>query len=383
MRADYLIRGGRVIDPARHIDATEDIAVAGNRIVEAAQAEDAVNVIDASGCIITPGLIDFHAHLFRSGTTAGVCSDMLSAQGVTAAVDAGSAGTSNFEAYYRADVASSSLRLKSYLLPFCAGQVSFTVPEDYDPGKYDRRQLHHLFEKYPDHLLGLKVKFSKGAFPEDESQALSYLRALIDIAGEIPGCSVCVHVTDAAAPAPEIAKLLRPGDIYCHCYNGRGYTIYDETGHIYPEILDARRRGVIFDASNGYGNFSLDIAAAAIGDGFTPDVISTDITSMHANRPGFVKSLPYVMSKYLSLGMGLSDIVKAATATPARLMRMGGCIGTLTPGAYADIAIMREREVSVTFRDVLGRALEGCRLLVPQLTMLDGAVVYSQTDFWY
>ena len=382
MKVDYLIKNGRVIDPERNIDEIRTIAVSGNKIVSADNADEAMNTIDASGCIVTPGLIDYHTHIFQSGAFSGTNPTLFAAYGVTATVDAGTAGSANFEAFYMNDVMHSPLRIKSYILPFSAGQVSFDVPENYDPSRFNRRKIKALFETYPDQLLGLKIKFSKGILPEDEELAMAYLRGVVDLANEIEGCRVCVHVTDAAAPAAKIAEVLREGDIYCHCYNGRGYHIYDENGEMYAAIKEARDRGVLFDASNGFSNFSLKVADKAIKEGFTPDIISTDNTSMHANRPGFVKNLPYVMSKYLAFGMELPEIIKAVTSVPAAAMNMQGKIGTLQEGAFADIAIFKIMETEVTFKDILKDTYHGKELIIPQFTLLDGNAVYCQTDFW-
>ena len=151
---------------------------------------------------------------------------------------------------------------------------------------------------------------------------------------------------------------------------------------MHPGILEARERGMIFDAANGYNNFAIKVARRAIQEGFLPDVISTDATSMHLNRPGYVKSLPYVMSKYLALGMALPDIVRAVTAAPAAAMNLEGESGTLAPGSRADAAVFRLKDTEVVFRDGLGDALAGERLLVPQLTIMNGQVIYCQTDFW-
>lgn len=382
MKADYLIRNGRVIDPARGIDEIRDVATSGNRIIDAGDAEDAINVIDAEGCIVTPGLIDYHSHIFYDGAFSGTNPTLFAAQGVTATVDAGTAGSANYDAFHRTVVTGSPLRIRSYLLPFAAGQVSFSVPENYDPAKFDVRKIRQLFEQYPDELLGLKIKFSKGILPDGEETAISYLKGLRELADSIPNCRICIHVTNAAAPVEQIAELLRPGDIYCHMYAGQGYNIYGDDGKIKSAILDARKRGVLFDASNGFSNFSIQIAEKALQDCFIPDIISTDITSMHANRPGYVKNLPYVMSKYLNLGLDMNSVIRAVTDVPAKAMNLEGRIGTLQEGAYADIAILKEKTAKVVFRDIMKESRAGDRLLVPQFTLLNGYAAYCQTDFW-
>jgi dihydroorotase len=382
VKADFLIHGGRLIDPAAGLDGMYDTAVKNDRIISVSEADEARDTIDASGCLVTPGLIDYHTHIFRSGAFSGTSPEMMAAQGTTAAVDAGTAGTANYDAFHRTDIENAGMRIRSFLLPFAAGQVSFAVPESYDPRGFDTEKIQRLAHDYPQEILGLKIKFSRGIIPDDHDTALRYLKNVVELADTVPGWRVCVHVTDAPLPAEEIASLLRAGDIYCHCYAGEGNTILDAEGRVFPGIRRARERGVLFDAANGFSNFSIDVAQKAIAQGFLPDIISTDLTSMHANRPGYVKNLPYVMSKYLALGLNLKDIIKAVTAVPAEAMNLAGQVGTLAPGSEADVAIFRLKDADVTFRDKAGSTLHGTQLLVPQLTILQGRVVYCQTDFW-
>ncbi len=106
-------------------------------------------------------------------------------------------------------------------------------------------------------------------------------------------------------------------------FHGKGSTIIGQDGKVLPEVMAARKRGVIFDAANGKSHFAFKTAKAALADGFMPDIISSDLTWMTMfKQPTF--GLPWLMSKYLALGMKLSDIVKACTATPAAVIGMTG-----------------------------------------------------------
>jgi predicted amidohydrolase len=173
---------------------------------------------------------------------------------------------------------------------------------------------------------------------------------------------------------------LRPNDVFCHVYQGTGFTIIGEDGKVLPGIKAARKRGVIFDASNGKGHFSFAVVRAAIADGFLTDVISTDLSTLTMYMD-YAFGLPYVMSKYLSLGVKLMDIVAACTSTPASLMGMKGVLGTLAPGAAADVAVFRHRRRPTRFKDTLGEIFTGDQLLIPQMTVLGGRIVYRQIDF--
>lgn len=386
MKADFMIRGGRVMDPSAGTDEIRDVVIRNTKIVDAqGEAVECDHVIDASGCIVAPGLIDFHTHIFYEGSGSSIRSDLMIAQGTTAAVDAGSAGTATYEAFYKTVVAQSTVRIKSFLTTYSGGQLDFKLCEDFNPELINFDRLERVIDKYRDNILGLKIRLSKGVVPDDKG--LEYLKRIVALAEELDqklGTSlrVCVHTTNAPITAGELADCLRPGDIFCHCYQGMGNTIVTEDGGILPQILEARKRGVIFDAANGRGNFGVEIAKRALAAGFLPDIISSDLTIDKLNIPPYTKNLPAVMAKYITMGMDLMDVLKAVTATPARIMGLEGKIGTLKPGADADLVILKEIPKTFVQKDFKDEELVSTALFVPQLTMCAGEIDFCQADFF-
>ncbi len=70
MSASLLIQGGRVVDPSQDLDGTRDVLIVDGRIAavgEGLAAPEGAQTIDASGLLVTPGLIDVHVHLREPG----------------------------------------------------------------------------------------------------------------------------------------------------------------------------------------------------------------------------------------------------------------------------------------------------------------------------
>lgn len=386
MRADFIIRGGRVMDPYTAVDEIKDVVIQNTRIIDPqGEMVECDHVIDATGCIVTPGLVDFHTHIFYEGSGTCIRPDFMISQGTTAAVDAGSAGTVTYESFYKSVIAQSAVRIKSFLTTYSGGQLDFKLCEDFNPDLINFTRMERVIDQYRDNILGLKIRISKGVVPEDKG--LEYLKRVVELAEELDAklgtaLRVCVHTTNSPIAAGELADSLRPGDIFCHCFQGTGNTIVTEDGHIAPRILEARKRGVIFDAANGRGNFSLETARRALKAGFAPDIISTDLTLDKFNIPPYAKNLLTVMAKYMTLGMDFMDVLKAVTAVPAGIMGMEGRIGTLKPGAYADLVILRQKHINFVQKDYRNEELACDTLLMPQLTMCAGEINFCQTDFF-
>lgn len=386
MRADFIIRGGRVVDPYTAVDEIRDVVIQNAKIVDPqGEAVECGCVIDASGCIVAPGLVDFHTHIFYEGSGSCIRPDLMIAQGTTTAVDAGSAGTVTYEAFYKTVVAQSAVRIKSFLTTYSGGQLDFKLCEDFNPQLINLQRMERVIDKYRDNILGLKIRLSKGVVPDDKG--LDYLKRVVELAEELnrkleTSLRVCVHTTNAPVTAGELAACLRPGDIFCHCYQGMGNTIVMEDGSISEQILEARKRGVIFDAANGRGNFGVETAKRALAAGFLPDIISSDLTIDKFNIPPYAKNLLTVMAKYLTMGMDFVDVLRAVTATPAQIMGMEGKIGTLKPGADADIVILKQKEKVFVQKDFKDDELVSNILFVPQLTMCAGEINFCQTDFF-
>lgn len=376
MNIDFLIKNGHVIDPKSGIDDTKDVAISNNKIVEIKDNDIVNKVIDASGCYVLPGLIDFHAHIFDTGANTGVHPDYLLAIGVTSAVDPGTAGTSNFDAFYMDNVMHSKVRIKSYLCPYGSGQLDYNIIEKYDKDEYRYNDIRKIVDRYADNILGLKLRMSKGVAKNIEA-----LEAAIEIAEEL-GIGINVHTSNPITPLKEVATRLRKGDIYCHCYQDWGdESILDENGHVKDFILDARQRGVIMDAANGRMNFNIECCKKALEDGFYPDVISSDWTGDKFNLSNTAKNLTFIMAKYLELGMPLFDIVRCVTEAPAKLMNMEGKIGTLGQGAYADISIFKIIEKKSIHLDSDNNKFIVNKLFVPQLVFVDGEPAFCQAYF--
>ena len=388
MKADYIIRGGLVMDPATGTKEVKDIVVRNMRIVDPKGEEvecKADQIIDASGKIVTPGLIDFHTHLFHEGSSICIYPDMMVAQGTTSAVDAGSAGTSTYEAFRKSVIEQSLVRVKGFLTVYGGGQLDPKLCEDFNPALYNVDKMERVIEANRDNILGLKIRLSKGVVPTETGA--EYLKAAVALADELnerlgTSLRVCVHTTNSPVTAGELADCLRPGDIFCHCYQGAGNPICLEDGTMDPGVVAARERGVIFDAANGKGNFGIKAAKRALAAGFEPDIISTDLTVDKFNMPPYAKNLPLVISKYLALGMDLMTILEKVTVNPARLMGMEGQIGTLAPGAFADIAIFDLKDKTYIQKDFCDDEIECSQILVPQLTMIAGEIQYCQSDFY-
>jgi Predicted amidohydrolase len=387
MKLDFLIQNGRVVDPSRGFDAIRDIGVRDGEIVDAAGREgiEPLFVFDASDLLVLPGLIDFHAHVFFGGSDLALSPDLFTLpMGVTTVVDAGTAGTANLAAL-RSCCSHAQVRMKYQVNLSPAGLATRLHDEEIDPARWDRARLKRICLENDENLVGLKIRLSREIVGEFGVEPLvEAVRLSNEIRAHAPGdpcleraTRIVVHTTDPPAHIAQVAGLLRKDDVFVHAYQGVGMNIIED-GTVHPSIREARGRGVLFDAANGKGHFSFAVAEAAIADGFPPDIISTDLTPVSNVKHAI--GLPHLMSRYLMMGLDLHDIVTATTATPARLLGMSERIGTLRPGACADVSIFSLRRGEIVFTDTSGAQRTGDRFFMPELVLSAGRIAFRQMD---
>lgn len=372
---DLILKGGFVMDG--HRSDRMDLGIRNGVIAALGnlEAEVSSDVIDVTGCYVTPGLIDYHLHIFAGGSQHSVAPDMaMLPNGVTTGVDGGTCGSANYEIFHKHIVKNAIARINAFINISEQGLISFSFNECVDPAYFKADAIKRLAEKYPDEIVGIKLRTSK-----EITAPLTYepLERTIEIAQELH-LPVIVHVSNPSFSIEKLAMMLRPGDVFCHMYQGKGETILDGRGNIRKGILEARGKGVLFDACNGNGNYSFDVAVPAMEQGFYPDILSTDIGPLTCYKSPVI-SLPYLMAKYMNMGMPLKQVVKMVTCTPARQIGKEE-LGYLDLGTAADIAVLKRKEQKVQFCDCTGRKVEGHEILVPQLTVKDGQIVYRQTD---
>ena len=179
-----------------------------------------------------------------------------------------------------------------------------------------------------------------------------------------------------------LCDLLRKDDILTHMYNKRNDSILlGPDGKVRPEAWEARKRGVLFDVGHAQGHCDVSVAKAAIEQGFLPDMIGTDACEEGAFREHLMFSMPFILSKMLSLGLSLTDAISATTEKPAKWIGMENQIGCLSVGSFADVAIFDLKDKDFIYRDRGGAFYTGHQLLKPVATIKDGQVVYRDLEF--
>lgn len=379
-----LIKGGKVIDPLNNIEQIADILVDGSRIALVGKTEPLPtdNVVNASGCYVVPGLIDHHCHIYPMAEIGIPAEAVCFASGVTTAVDAGSTGAATY-AMYRPFIQMSKLAIRPYLNVCSVGLATLPSPlEDVDPSHFNEDRIMECFERYGSELLGLKLRTSAPIVKE-----LGYepLRATVKLAEKL-GVSVMVHCTNPPGEMDELVDILRPGDIMTHTYMNTGSTIIDDNGKVKSSVRRARERGVLFEVADARVHFGMNVAEAAIADGFLPDILATDLVrlSMHLRPTCF--NLAMQIAKYHELGIPFKKCIEMCTVAPARHMGILDKAGSLTVGHPADIAVLRPVEMENVFGDrVPGNPQQltrtGHLVFQPVLTLKNGDMVYRDITF--
>jgi dihydroorotase len=357
---DLVIKGGRVIDPSVRLDAVRDVGIAGGRIVavEPALAAEAAETIAAAGKLVVPGLVDIHTHAAR-----GADGPPLALQdGVTAWIDAGSAGADAIAPAVA--IAKGSPQIGRLLVNI--GRAGILPDGDtMDLARADVAAARDALARNKEFVVGVKARLSSNvAGPND----YEVLKRAEDVAGDLP---VMIHMGQSMSPLSKLFPLLKRGDIVTHMFAPPPNAIIDDSGKILPEVLGARRRGVIFDVGNGVrDHMRWDTIDAIMRTGFWPDTFSTDWNSM--SRTTGVIDFPNCLSKFLGSGMSLAEVIAGGTVNAARTFAAFRDRGTLNVGAPADVAILELREGSFEFLDNYDGKRTGKQRLFPAGVVLGG-----------
>lgn len=377
MHFDLLIKGGEVVDPGAGLEGYLDIAITGNRIAaidRAIPAQAARRLIDASGQLVTPGLVDLHTHVYHGATYWGIHADPVAARsGVTTWLDVGSSGAYNLAGLRDFVAKPSALRIFA-LLNISAIGLTAPTGELANLDYCDVDLCAKLLEQNRDLVLGVKARIDANT---TRGQGIEPLRRARQVADRCQ-TPLMVHIGKAPPDLADVLVHLRPGDILTHCFTGQTMRIIDERGR----LLDAARRawesGVVMDVGHGAGSFSFETTAALMQAGYRPDVISSDIHQLSIHGPLF--DLPTCMSKFLALGMSLTEVIRATTARPAAVMGLHDGTGSLRVGAPADVALFALERGDFTFYDVDMKAMTGRELMRNTLTIVAGRELTCQPD---
>jgi dihydroorotase len=372
---DLVLKGGTVVDPSSGLEGVLDIAVEHGsiaRIAPAIAAAEGSRVVDVTGRIVTPGLIDCHAHVFEGVSRMGVKPDLAGVNaGVTTIVDAGSAGAATFGAF------------PTHILPRCHTEIIpflhicqtglATLPDIIAESSVNVEDTVRIATQHPGLITGIKARMVSPAL---EIMGME-MPKLARRAARESGIKLMVHIGDTEKRYdPKVIHplldLLEPGDILTHYFTPNPGGVLDANGRLVPEAREAAARGVWFDTAHGRMNFSFDVGRRIIDQGLLPHCISTDLTV--PGRLTAVHSMTEMMTRFLGLGFTLPQVVTMCTANPAKAIGVDHRLGSLAVGRQADISVLDMQPGDWVVYDVLAAGLRVDRALVPYLTVKRGRV---------
>ncbi len=380
---DLILKGGHVIDPANNIDSRMDVGISGKKIAQVAPAipeSEAAQTVEVNGLYVTPGILDIHTHVYpfrpnpKSYVESVNADAHLFSAGVTTTVDAGTAGWKHFLDFKEGFIDRAKVRILAFVNIACGGMVdgdSEQTVADLNP-----KMAAAVAQAYPEIIVGIKTAHYWTSKPWDDLHpAWTSVERAVE-AAELCGKRVMVDFwpRPPERPYPDlILKKLRSGDIHTHVF-AQQFPILSADGKVNDFLFAARERGVHFDLGHGAASFWFRNAVPAFRDGFPPDTLSTDLHMANINGP--VISMLNTMSKFLNIGMPLSEVIQRSTSLPAQAIGHPE-LGTLSPGAEADIAVFRMLQGDFGFTDCGRAKIVGHQKLECMLTLRAGQIVYD------
>lgn len=367
---DLLIHGGRVIDPAQNLDAPRDLAIDGQHvaaILEPGIPVEARRRIDVQGNLVVPGLIDFHVHVFPGVCHFGIEPDSTClARGVTTAVDFGTTGGLIFEGFRRYVIDQAQTRVFALLHIAGQGMIGSVgnpplLGELHDLRYCDIDTVQRVVARHRDVIVGIKIRLTANLAEGGRTEAAGLEKARE--AADLVGLPLVVHSPGSTLTIGHVLSRMRPGDVLTHCYHGKSCGLVDENLRLLPEVKEKLHSGVLLDVGHGFSSFDFRVARRLIEQGVLPEFISSDVHTYNVDGPVF--DLVTTLDKFLHLGMDLSEVIRRATQTPAKFLGREGEIGTLRPGATADIAVLELQQGEYALTDSEGQVEIGRQHLEP------------------
>jgi len=370
---DLILREGRIIDPSQKLDEVIDIGFSAgkvSRIGPGLKADAGTAVRDVSGCIVTPGLIDLHTHVYWGGTSLGIdAEEFCRKSGVTTAVDTGSAGPGNFAGFRKHVIERSAVRILAYLHVSFAGIYAYSrrvmVGESEEIRMLAPLDAVEVANANRDVIVGIKVRV--GALASGRSGTVP-LDIALQVADEV-GMPLMAHIDQPPPSYEEVLDRLRPGDVLTHAFRPFPNVPVDSQGKVKEAVLQARARGVRFDIGHGKGSFAFKTARGMLANGFYPDTISSDVHALCINGPAFDQVT--TLSKFLCMGMPLNDVIAATTVNAAVALKRPE-LGSLKPGSVGDATILSIQQGEFDYVDVVGEHLRGDRKIVSEGVVIAG-----------
>jgi len=374
---DLLIKNGRVIDPKNKVDAKMDVAIAEGKISKVAKdipADQSKKVIDATGLLVTPGLIDIHTHvfvgskpdIFADGIYSVSADDFSFKSGVTTVVDAGTSGWRNFPTFKSNVIDKSQTRILAFLNIAGAGMVG--NPEQEDVNDMNAEMAALMVQKYPDIIVGIKIGHYDGKDWAPFDRALE--------AGNLAKVPLFVECHLPHYSLEDQLKKMRPGDIMTHAYEKitERASVVDDNGKVRPFVMEAQKKGVLFDVGHGGYGFWFSEAIPAFQQGLLPNSFGSDLHRFSMNSG--MKSMLITMSKYLNMGMDIKEVIQRASWNPAQSIKRDD-LGSLSEGSFADIAVISILNGNFGFVDAGGNKIMGKQKLEAELTLRAGKIVWD------
>jgi dihydroorotase len=308
---------------------------------------------------LSPGWIDLHAHVLEGFTSLSVTPDAAGLNtGVHLVVDAGSAGEATLPGFKKYVVPQFETEVRAWLNISSIGLVHLREVADLSLINVDRT-VQAVQDNQP-FICGIKVRSSGAIVGEMGTQPLK----LAKLAARETGLPLMVHIGEGPPLIEDVLELLDEGDVITHCYHGKIGTPWKADGFPTAALEKALVKGVKMDIGHGAASFSFDVSRQAIGKGFTPFTISTDLHVRNIQGP--VYDLATTMTKLMYCGMTLDDVIESVTVSPSKILglkewcNLDGIINNATLFRLTDEPVANRE-----YRDAKGQICKVDKVIVP------------------